>query len=379
MKILCLTYNLGITASGKVNEIVFDELFTQGEDIFVLTSTLPPSSKPYPVIVCKDISEDFFLKKMFNHILWRIMDITLGVNYFWRCKGFFYGVYLCLKERPDILYARATPHFPCMVAATLGKLFSIPVISHFTDPLPAPIEYFSKKTGRKYCRFLAKRIIKSSTLVSFNTVEAIQYEENELKFKFREKSFISSDPCRQDTIQHYPRIKHSGFYLTYLGNIYGSRNPYPLFNAIKRLRDESIDISLHIYSNYFISNSELDFVKFEGFSNDIDGILSISDILVDIDGDDNCPVYVSSKLKDYLPADRPILSISPVGSPSSRLLSSIDTAFCCVNDESNIYIKLKEIIQRTTGDFDFSDRKGTIRDFSKQNIVRELIGKMQSI
>jgi len=48
-----------------------------------------------------------------------------------------------------------------------------------------------------------------------------------------------------------------------------------------------------------------------------------ADILVSIDADDKDPVFLPSKLLDYLSTDRVVLSISPRGSPAETMLGLV--------------------------------------------------------
>lgn len=379
MKILLLTYDFAQSASGKVTETIADELFIQGNTLLVLTRTSKQCNKSYKIVRCKEICSNNIFRRYFYHLLWKIYSKTSEFDYRWQLKTIIYGIILCIKFKPDIIYARSTPFSPCIVASFLGKIMSLPVCCHFSDPLPAPVEYLSNFKARRYYDKVAKLIIKASDLISFNTQEAIEYEECEIGIQLKSKSFVSGDPCPKSGMQYFSQHFNQGkFYLTYLGNIYGSRNPYPLFEAISMLRREGVDISLHIYSNKSF-DTIYDFVFFEGVTDDISIVKEKSNVLIDIDGDDRCSVFVSSKLKDYLITNRPVLSITPIGSPSYNLLSGLTTIYITTNDVNSIYISLKQLLPRNFVASDYCDRQCLIEFFDKKNIVASLLIQLKNL
>ena len=281
---------------------------------------------------------------------------------------------------PDIVYARSTPVQVCEVAAKIKRKYGLKVVMHFTDPVPAPLEWDKDLRYRKRLSRTMDRILPCADRISFGNQAMMEYQQKNLSYQFLDKAFVSPDPGSRESLYYRPEAAGtSDIRLTYLGAIYGSRNPEELFKAIGRLNSEGRNVRLDIYD---VNTANLDvppFVQFVGRVKDIDRVLLESRVLINLDGDDKEPVFISSKLKEYLCCGRPILSITPEGSPSRLLTDSLKTVISVRNGSDEIYDALKRFLQSQFTESDYAERDGLIKQFTPKTVGGNLYQELKGV
>lgn len=295
----------------------------------------------------------------------------------WVNKAYHSGINVFTKNHVSAIYTRANPISVCDVGIRLKKRFHVPLIMHFTDPVPAPIEWTQdiKKRTRQIKQM--RSFLPMADSVSFGNNHMLSYVESTLGLSLSKKVFVSPDPAAT-SFKRLPMAisETNSFILLFLGNIYGNRKPGRLFNAIENLSKE-YSIVLNLYGD---NNGDFpSFVNVCKRTNDIYSAMQNSDVLVDIDGDDKDPVFISSKLKDYLSVNRPILSITPINSPSRDLMYGLHSVVCSKNEVSDIEASLRFLIQKKFIDSDFDERLGIIEKFNPKVIASEIICRMKQL
>jgi glycosyltransferase involved in cell wall biosynthesis len=261
----------------------------------------------------------------------------------------------------------------------LKQRYNFPLAVNLTDPLPAPIEYVPNGPLRDKLISSARTIISQSDIVMMGTEKAIEYECSIVGSLHRCKFRVSPDPVPSSKISILPHNNQSTTNLVYLGSIYGSRNILPLVEAMEMLRNEGVNISLTICSDPQKDAIRRDFIHYIGWVSDIMKILSNADILVDIDGDDSKPVFISSKLKQYLTINRPILSITPSGSPAAELLNGMETVYVCNNSVDLILENLKNMTSQSFVIDNYAERSMLLREFSIETVTTDLLRALEEI
>ena len=375
MKILVIVHQIGGTASGIVSQRVIDGLISQGHELVIITSQ---SSKSYENIMVYTLTPLLKLGGLMHRILNKILRIVgmdvFNANYIWRVRA-------CLKIsevmriwKPDCVYCRTSPIDPCYVGIWTKQKYDVPLVTNLTDPLPAPIEYLSDLKIRNKRKRAAREIIIASDLISMGTLEAQKYQIQEVGIDFSEKAFISPDPVPTGEIRHIPRSNKKNVELLYLGNVYGSRNINPLLEAISLMQEDGYLINFRICGS-ITPRIEHDCLIIDNYVSDFDTKLTASDILIDIDGDDKLPMFISSKLKQYLVTNRPILSITPFMSPSYKLLQGLDSVKVVSNNKSEIYQAILHLIKQSNL-FDYNDRIEIVDLLTPQKIVADIISNI---
>ena len=281
---------------------------------------------------------------------------------------------LVRKYNIHAIYTRSTPICVCPVGIYAKERFRLPLIMHFTDPIPAPEGWVPDPKYRKRMIKQMGRYLSFADNVSFGNERMLAYQERVLSCHFGAKAFISPDPCAEGSVT-VPFVERNPEQLTlvFLGNVYGNRNPAPLLASLNSFPIKQVHFV--IYGNKF--DNAPDFVEFRGRTNNIQDALRESDVLVDIDGDDETPVFISSKLKDYLSINRPILSISPLNSPSRDLLDGLKTVEIVKNNDQEISSALYKIVETNYKDEDFNERLEILKKFSAPIIAKEIATRIK--
>ena len=120
----------------------------------------------------------------------------------------------------------------------------------------------------------------------------------------------------------------------------------------------------------------MDYVICHNWATDLNDVVANSDILVDLDGDDIEPIFMSSKLKQYLVYNRPVLSITPHNSPTSYLLKEMQTAEVVINNVEDIYMAILVIAEKEIAEDMYYERLPILQSFSPKRVVNELINRM---
>lgn len=374
-KLLFITYGFGnSTPVGVGAERIVSALANHGFQVYVITSKGVDSTIPNVDITIKRNTPRLPFKTSSK------LSIFLGKELYylaWEIKAYFAAKAILYRNQDIVaIYTRAVPISVCPIGIKLKKKFHIPLLMHFTDPIPAPPEWLSDKKSRKRLIKQMQGLLPQANRISFGNRHMLWYEENVLNISLQNKAFISPDPG-PSSLTFLPQKKHNDhtINLLFLGNIYGNRNPSYLFEAIKQLSTYPIKF-------YLFGSNRGDYPEFvvsKGRTDDIISVMQESDILVDIDGNDETPVFISSKLKDYLSVNRPILSITPLNSPSREILCGLSTVGIAINELQEIKKTILKLINTKYSDYDFNERIPILETFSSDQIVLDIIEQIDII
>jgi hypothetical protein len=380
MKILLIIYNLGGTASGIISYRVAKELACQGHEVVVFTSSVSVLQKitDFEIITHRNLISDSFYRRIVSKIGSIIHSQIPNINYSWA----FYS-YLRIKRMlkdwtPDWVYCRTFPIEPCLVGNLLKKNLRLKVLQHFTDPIPAPKEYIKDIRMRVKLEKIVIPILRNADLLSFGTQAMMEYEQSLIPFNILNKSFVSPDIASSNSLRFLSMQESKVVKFVFYGSIYGNRQPQILFNVIQDL------IKMHKYNCEFLIYApepkkkiyNYNFIKYLGRINNPIDAFAQSTILVDIDGDDSFPVFISSKLKDYLLVNRPILSITPSNSPVNKLVHDLKTIKTTQNNYESIFKSIQYILASALNDDDYLERNYLIQLFSPESVVNEIIKEL---
>lgn len=377
MRILLISERFGDQIpTGVISQMMAEELRLLGNDISVVsTEHIGERWKYGPHVICD--SHTIIPKRI---LLW--ISNLLGINLItlkWRRKALRESRKLIASFTPDVVYARSTPIMVCEVAARLKKQYGIPVMMHFTDPVPAPIEWDPNIRYRRRMIKTMNRLLPFADSVSFGNTAMLRYQQSLINFSFLHKSFILPDPVRSENLYGGERERKDVYTIVFLGALYGNRNPKPLFEALACLNGKGYKCELVVYDTNRTNLIVPGFVKFVGRTQDIKKALSNSDLLLNIDGDDTIPVFISSKLKEYLSCCRPILSITPEGSPSRDLTKGLKTVFSVNNTCNSIKEQLVELFEITFPHEMFKERETIVHTFSPRQGASLINDKMNAL
>lgn len=379
MNIIFLVYQIDSSASGIINQRILCEMSHRFDIIYVITSNadhiIRDSNIRY-IIDHNILNRKSPLGKCYYYVLRLLTGDSYNFNLFWRKRAYKSIKKIIQENKIDWVYSRTTPLDSCVVGVKVANKNNIKLFQHFTDPFPPVKEYLTRRKLYNYYKRASLDVFSSANTVSFGNMAMKKYMLQELGIKDSNRYIISPDAASQTTINRMQLPNNDCISLVYLGSIYSSRNPKPLLGAIEKLNKIGVRCQLIIYQNK--QKSDYPFVHFMNRTSDILTAMRNADILVDLDGDDSIPLYISSKLKDYLTINRPILSISPFGSPTREIIMGCRSCKCCCNEQEEIFKAIYELSTDAIPYEAYSERENILRQFDVSKIVDDIVEIMKS-
>ena len=168
--------------------------------------------------------------------------------------------------------------------------------------------------------------------------------------------------------------------LVYLGSIAGYRNPLPLFRAVDILRTEGHNVKLLVYSVRPVSiNYDSEGIYYCGRTPHINQALQQADILIDLDVKMNNSPFISSKIKDYIRVNRPIVAITQKNSPTYKATDGLSTVVLVENEESIIKSAIKKAMVLGNNPEQYIERQDLLNYFSPQVVVSTIMNRMKQV
>jgi hypothetical protein len=181
-----------------------------------------------------------------------------------------------------------------------------------------------------------------------------------------------------DKIKEFPKSDQIINNFVYTGGIYGPRKAEYLMEGFEKLLEIYPDSKL-VFVGSQLSTISLAKLKPEtlnkidiiSFTRDLDPYYSCAVALIDIDGDIDNDVFISSKITNYIMLNRIIISQTGINSPSRHLFKNIDSIIQCDHDSDQLCEAMqKSIIMRNS--ISFADRNAIIKLFQLENIVDQM-------
>lgn len=238
------------------------------------------------------------------------------------------------RDIPDLFYGRAWPHASLVPAHELAQKYRRPLWLHFSDPFPPPNETVSSDT-----RFLAdlQHMVDAAAGLTFTNSQTIAYQRRFISFAAEKAGVLNHIAPAPMTFATAGESGH--FY--HVGKVGPSRSPAPLLDGF------ALHVKQYPESRLFFVGAPARYVEPEiaarglsavvqvlPFTQDIRSLFQRAGVLVSIDAWIEEPMFTPTKIVDYLVADRPILSITPPGSPVASLLARTPATALAITDYS---------------------------------------------
>jgi len=309
---------------------------------------------------------------------WRLF----GNNYhfFWQARVWLQR----LPEGVNVIYGRSMPLSGCLAAWRLARKNRLPLFIHFSDPVLSPW-YRPAPMPLRLLRRYYRKLVSAATGISFVTTDAIAYSEQTMKISLAGKAFVLPHVGPAPM-----RLGHkSGETLPvflYAGRFYGARTPEKLLAGFAKFLERSPGAIFRFLGAQPESINPEAFrlgvsgsVEILPFTRDVSKAFGEADVLVALDAFEGAPVFMSTKIIEYLSTDRPVLLLSPRNSPASRLVSRFPgTALSVGNDAEDIASAMENLLARSRGDEAFQRRFKAMEEFSPSQVARSLIGAIEA-
>ena len=278
-----------------------------------------------------------------------------------------------IKNSDAILSFVSQGHFaPLYLGSKLAKCFNKKWFVYSVDAIPTPLAWNpDKECHRKMSSVLDRLISKADAFFSANPI-MLKYELDVLK-TFSGYGGVVLTPYDSQSVSNdiTPR---DGCTFLYTGNVYGARKITTLLAAFKRFHAQQPDSKL-IFVGKGFEEARRDYadlvndssIEIHGFTNDLTPFYAKSDVLIDIAADVPNDVFLSSKIANYLPYNKPIVAISGENSPARILLGGCDSILHCYhNDQEILDAMIKSDEKKGT---EINDRVALLEKFSIENVA----------
>jgi len=272
--------------------------------------------------------------------------------------------------KPALIYGRAMPLSSVEAARRLAIGCGVPFWAHLSDPSPNPwVERHTDLFRR--LRSHACRLARTAQALTFTTEQALAFQERCLGVDLRAKAFVL--PHIGPAPGTLPRREDGAPTFIYIGSFYGKRQPDTLLDGFARhlnqcpssrfvfLGTDPASI-MPTATRLAVSHA----VRIVGTVKDVRPWLAAADVLVAVDACEGEPVFMSTKLVEYLVVDRPILLLSPSSSPGAVLLQRFPSTTRRVGCEDPMMIcrSMDELLKTTVRPEDYASRFEQMREFS---------------
>lgn len=380
MKILIISLTIDSkSAAGIIFKNLTYSLLEQGVKLIVVSQSLELENSPnlFPIINKSVFKLNIKLSKLLTLIFKSNWEYIV-----WQ-KFIFYRFRRKIKHLgPDLVFSFVSGSSPGMInlGESFARYLNVPFTLNMLDPIPPPKHYENYENYRLGLFPGIRNGLKLAKLVAIENPIMLNHQQSFCSFDLISKSIIVRNTIGR-TFNYFGEPSLNEYNLLYLGTIGVRRNPINLIKAVCKLFDEGVKIKFCIVGDdqYDIGKLKLDdkyeyIISQKSWTDNIDLEMSQSNILVDIDIDMQDDVFSSSKVKQYLFVDRPILAITKKGSPTHDFLKELtNTVYFVDNSVSQIYEKINTIIAKNYNKDEYNEREKVLPDLSASNSARKLI------
>jgi len=298
------------------------------------------------------LKQNFFIRSVSKYFYYRRLTKEIAI--------------LIEKHKINLIFSFAIPQESNILGAMLKRKTGIKFISHFSDPwYDNPYKIFKGFNARKVLK-LERFIIKNSSRVIFTNRQAKELVMKKYPLGWGSKALVVShcyDPKDYPLKENLAEEPGKEYLFSYVGAFYKERNPEILFKIFSRLKQNKnirkfkfrLIGGVNEYAGY--SESELKKkIKEYGLEEIVEIIPTVShreslrymvesDCLITIDANFSNSPFLPSKVIDYVGSKKPILGITPKGSPTEELLESVGYKNFTYGQEEQLEKYLTELLE----------------------------------
>lgn len=250
------------------------------------------------------------------------------------------------------------------------------------DAIPAPIRWTNNRCYyNRTVTFFNKYLKQCDAFFSSNS-QMLDYQLNNIS-GFNGYKGVIYTPIRSNSMASNSNITQ-GPTILYTGNIYGPRKISAVLDGFRLLLNDYPKAKLIFVGAKRINGkikNHLDLVNngnvvFHNYTSDLTIYYKTATVLLDINAYFDNDVFLSSKIINYLPFNKPIVSITGLGSPGRSIFTDDSSIIHSTHDPKDIYaafhkaISLKEVIKE--------ERAKYIKMFEVQNCIKDLVSTISN-
>lgn len=267
----------------------------------------------------------------------------------------------------DLIYISLGPFSSGLGAYRLSRSSGLPLVVDLRDywTLLSDYDLQGSKARRAFSRYWEGKIYQQASLIVTATkgigTDAAAAFGKELEAKLLP---VYNGWDAQDFADLPELEKPAGYTLAYFGNIYARRSLAALYAALKRLRDEGSlpsETRVRLYGNFF--RETLEEIADSGIADMVETVpllehkqalaqMRASDALILAINSSSPRGTLTSKVFEYLRAQRPILAMVPAQNEAAGLLRRCGQDFiCAMESPDSVYHCLKRLFAEGKRDY----------------------------
>jgi glycosyltransferase involved in cell wall biosynthesis len=238
--------------------------------------------------------------------------------------------------RPDVLVTFAFPLVDHIIGLQLKKRLELPWLAHFSDPwVDNPFkkdDWFTRALNA----YLERGVIEQADRVVFTSRETADLVMKKYEPSLQAKVRVVPHAFEPALFPSFHELPSGPIVIRYLGDLYLSRTPRPLFEALKRISSLEPDL---VKKFRFEIVGDVQALRLEemglstlpeglvvlrprvGYRDSLSLMRSASGLMV-VDApvaSNTKSVFLPSKLIEYLGAGRPIIGLTPPGTAADLI------------------------------------------------------------
>lgn len=371
MNILILAGDVGFTAPGIVYETLINEISKHCR-----VTVLSPKICDYTIgenVEWLNVEE-----RICNKRLEKLLFILFG-KYFslerW-VFGTLHKLNIDIISKYDVILSCVSfrHYFPLLLGHGIAKNFNKKWVIYCVDAIPAPIGWYPNDLFRKrLTKFFFKYVKQADVFLSSNK-QMLDYEMTYIPDYTGIKDFLFT-PIRKDVIIESQSKANITF--LYTGGLYGPRKKEALIDGFRLFLKKYPQAKLKFVGN----NLKHDFhcaddlilsgnVELLEFTSDLQSLYDEATALIDINAYFDNDVFLSSKIINYLPIMKPIISITGNNSPSRNIFTEDPSIIHCLHNADEIKKAMMNTLNIT--EINIERRKKYLNVFSVNTIILKI-------
>ena len=272
---------------------------------------------------------------------------------------------------------------PLVCGSRLSKQFNCKLAVYTVDAIPGPGGWASRSWYHKQLRVM-KKYLPSAHYLAAASRQMLQFQLTTFKHKEGLRSNVLHTPSTNESYQ-LPIAQENIFLFT--GSIYGMRSPINLFKAFQMLLKEKPDARIVFVGEMLyldsmkkiLTEEECKQIDIEPYTSNLEPYYRRAKVLLDIDANLDEDPFLSSKITNYIKANRIILCETGRKTPSREIFAGYKTIIQCDHSVDSIYNGMIQALELAATEQDYSEREPLIEMFSTPHVCSILWNDLQEI
>jgi hypothetical protein len=284
--------------------------------------------------------------------------------------------------RPAVIYARGNPLASLAAGYRLATRSGLPLVAHFSDPIPSPWEDFSSELVAHRIATVRK-VIHFATLLTFTTEEAVGYMSQQYALDLSKKSVVVRNivPNWHVSLEDAAKTRE----ITYVGSFGGNRSPFELAAGLslfnERYPENRLTLSFVGTASSWVDrvrNRYGESVPIREFPRTDEPFKYYTRAFISavVDADDSPPVFLATKTAETVHSSCRVVVLSPQGSPARRLFAGRwQTVQFAENTPGAAFAALERLsrVPLRTACAELPDRQAHLESFRGPKVASQLL------